>query len=145
MASDAGDLRLVLPPWLAPFEKTGAVFANEVVEGGGQGIQLMAEGPLTADPQPGLGGSERWLEQRIESPGSGMPVRSKVQLPGGAAVRMERVDRAGTPLAWRFDAYAIETPAGTAYLVIDGPPDAWVGHEDDLARIPLLLRTSPGP
>jgi hypothetical protein len=144
VTSDAGDVQLTLPPWLVPFDKTGAVFANEVVVGGGQGIELLAEGPGTAEPQPGLEGSAQRLERRIESPGSGVPVRSRVQLPAGAAVRVERVDHPGTPLAWRFDAYAIDTPRGTAFLLIDGPPDAWAGREDDIARITLLLRAGAG-
>jgi len=144
VTSGAGDLRLALPPWLVAFDTTGAVFAYEVVGGDRQGIELLAEGPGTAEPQPGAEGPGAWLERRMDAPGAGVPVRSRVALPSGEAMRVDRIDRPGTPLAWRLTGYAIDTSFGTAYLLVDGPPDAWAGHEDDLARIPLFVRGRPG-
>jgi hypothetical protein len=144
VATDGADLWLTLPPWLVPFDNRQAIFANEVVAGGGQGIQLLAEGPRTAEPQPAPGDTEAWLRTRIESPGSGPPTVDRVRLFAGDGVRIQRLDRAGTPLAWRLVGYAITTPFGTAYLLIDGPPDAWGAREDDIARIPTLIRAGPG-
>ena len=144
MTSDRGDLQVSLPPWLAPFDTSGAIFANEVIVGGAEGIELIAEGPDTAEPQPGTEGAAAWLERRMKSPGSGVSVRTAVELPSGESVRIERVDRAGTPSARRLDGYAISTSFGTAYLLIDGTPGAWAGHEADLARIAPLVRLRPG-
>ncbi|HYN69111.1 MAG TPA: hypothetical protein VEX41_02750 [Candidatus Eisenbacteria bacterium] len=141
----SADLFVALPPWLVPFDTTTAIFANEVVDPGAQGIQLMAEGPRTAEPQPGPGESmERWLLRRIESPAAGQPRIRQVTLPAGAALLVERLDGTDTRFAWRFAAYAIRTPFGVAFLQIDGPPDAWVGREDELAQIPWLIRVGPG-
>lgn len=144
VTSQSGDLWLVLPPWLVPFDRTGAVFANEVVPGGGQGVQLVAEGPATAEPQPGREGAQRWLEQRVETPGAGPAAITAGRLPSGEAVFLQRIDRDGTPLAWTLNAWAITTPFGTAYLLLDGPPDAWAAHQADIAQIPLYLRAGPG-
>jgi hypothetical protein len=133
------DLRLALPPWLVASNTTGAIFAHEVVAPGGQGLQLLAEGPRS-EVQPGLGEDLRaWLARRLADPGSGAPVFQDVLLPAGSAVMMERIDRVGTATAWRHRAWAIRMRAGVAFLWIDGPPGAWSAREDDLARIPMFL------
>lgn len=139
------DLGVALPPWLAPFDTTGAVFASEVVPGGqgGQGLQLLAEGGRTAEPQPGTEPLEQWLAARIESPIAGRPTFETVQLDAGPAVVMRRLDGAGTTRAWRIAAWAIRTPAGTAALVVDGPAAAWAGREEDVERIATRLRAGP--
>jgi hypothetical protein len=144
--ADNGDLSLALPPWLVPFDTTAAIFANEVVDPGAEWVELMAEGPRTAEPQPGPRDSlEHWLRQRINfGPGLGEPVIRQVDLPAGPAVAIDRLDRAGTRLAWRLAAYAIRTPRGVGYLLIDGPPDRWVERADELALIPWFIRVEPG-
>jgi hypothetical protein len=144
--TDNGDLSLALPPWLVPFDTTAAIFANEVVDPGAEWIELMAEGPRTAEPQPGANESlEHWLRARIEfGPALGQPTIRQVNLPAGPTVSIERVDRAGTRLAWQIAAYAIRTPRGVAFLQIDGPPDKWPAREADLASIPWLVRVEPG-
>lgn len=140
-----GDVSLDLPPWLIPFDTTGAIFANEVPDAARHWIQLMAEGPGTAEPRPAAGESlERWLLRRLESPDAGQPVIREIDLPSGPALQLERLDAAGTRFAWRFAAYAISTPFGVAFLQIDGPPDKWIGREDDLARIPWRMRAGSG-
>lgn len=146
MNADNGDLWLALPPWLVPFDTTAAIFANEVVEPGAEWIELMAEGPRTAELQPAPNESlEHWLRQRIDlGPGLGQPTIQQVNLPAGPTVSIERLDRAGTRLAWRIAAYAIRTPRGVALLQIDGPPDSWPARAADLALIPWLVRVEPG-
>lgn len=139
------DLSLDLPPWLIPFDTTGAIFANEVPDPESHWLQLMAEGPRTAEPQPAAGESlERWLLRRLKSPAAGQPTMQQVNLPAGPALQMKRLDSPGTRLAWRFAAYAVHTPFGLAFLQIDGPPDTWVGREEELARIPWLMRVGVG-
>ena len=146
VTNGADDLRMALPPWLVPFERmTSGIFANEVVSGGGQGLQLMAEGPSTLDLQPGRDEMGTWLRRRVEWPGAGPGELGVERLPAGDAVVLQRIERAGTPLPWRLAAYAIDTPAGIAYLLIDGPPDAWEGREDDIARIAELLQVQRVP
>jgi hypothetical protein len=143
--SERQDLRLTLPAWLEVFENRGAVFANEVIATGEQGLQLMAEGPRTAEPQPRSGEDVRvWLERKVGAPGQGEAAISWIDLPAGPAFVLERVDRAGTPSAWRITAYAIETDVGVVFLLIDGPQDSWAGHEDDARLIPHLLRVASG-
>jgi hypothetical protein len=142
-----GDLSVTLPPWLVPFDTTAAVFANEVIEPGAEWIQLMAEGPGTAEPQPNPNETlEHWLRQRVDlGPGLGQPTILQVNRPAGPTVSIERLDRAGTRLAWRIAAYAIRTPRGVAFLQIDGPTDRWPARAADLALIPWLLRVEPRP
>lgn len=142
IVSTAGaELQLTLPPWLLVFDNRGPIFANEAPPPGTSDIpiQLMAV-PPGVDPDPGPGDDLlAWLDTRVD-PGKGVPVVSQVDLPAGPAVRYERLDRAGTPTAWRILAFAIRTPSGMAFLLIDGLPDAWPAHAQDIDRIPLLLR-----
>lgn len=144
--SGGSDLRVTLPPWLVVFDTTGAIFANEVVDGGGQGLQLMAEGPATAMPQPRSGEElARWLELKVGGVQlGGPPIFSYAELPSGRAVHLERVDRPGTATAWRISAFAIPTPHGVVFLMIDGPADAWAAHEDDARLIPWLMDVAEG-
>ena len=144
VASDAGDLRLALPPWLVPFETTGAVFANEPpTPGRQQGLQLLAEGPRTAEPQPSPGESlERWLAARLESVRGADSAVEQLDLPGGRALVVRIAVASGTPSAWRLAAYAVRTPDGVAYLLIDGPPDAWAGREADADLVARLMEAA---
>jgi hypothetical protein len=140
VVSEAGDLALALPPWLIAFDTSGAIFANEGMPDGTPGLQLLAEGPRTAELQPASGEAlEAWLATRIEAPGSGEPKVESRQLPAGAAVLIRRDDRAGTATAWRRAAWAIRTPDGVAYLLVDGPLDRWAGREAEVERIARLL------
>jgi len=138
--SSSNDLRVALPPWLVAFDTTGAIFANEVAAPGAMGLELLAEGPRSVEPQPSAREDLRaWLAGRLVDPGAGLPVFRDDILPAGPAVRLDRIDRPGTATARRHRAWAIQTPAGVAFLWIDGPPGAWDAHEADLARIPMFL------
>jgi len=135
-------LQMTLPPWLLVADNMTAIFANEAPPPGTSDIpiQLMAM-PPSADTQPGPNGDLlAWLETRLGDVGKGVPVVSEVILPAGPAVRYERIDRAGTPTAWHILAFAIRTPSGVAYLMIDGLPEAWPGRVEDIEQIPLFLR-----
>ncbi len=144
--SSAGDLRLDLPPWMVPFETHAAIFANEAPAQDGQTfLQLLAEGPRTAESQPAPGESlEQWLEARIETRGRWRGTTRRTLFATGPGVVIERVLSPGSSEEWRLAAYAIETPFGVAYLLIDGPMTAWVGHEADAELIPLLMDVGPG-
>jgi hypothetical protein len=137
VAGDNGGMRLALPPWLAAFDTKGAIFANEVPAG--EGLQLLADG--RPEPQPAFGEDlRRWMAARLADVGTGEPVFRDVLLPAGPALMLERIDRGGTAMAWRHRAWAIRTPAGVAFLWIDGPPGAWDPHLDDVERIPVFLQ-----
>jgi hypothetical protein len=141
--STAGaEIQLTLPPWLVVFDNVNAIFANEAPREGESEIpiQLMAIPPgVDSDPGPG-DDLVAWLDTRLNDPGKGVPVVTEINLPAGRAVRYERLDRAGTPTARHILAFAVRTRAGPVYLLIDGLPDAWPGHAEDIERIPLLLR-----
>ena len=148
VSSGNADLRLTLPPWLVPFVMSGAIFANELppTPGSEDWLELLAEGPATAAPQPAAGQSlQQWLEARLESPNRGPVSVRTVALPAGSAVELSVVMGEGTSLERRFLAFAIQAPAGVAYLLVDGPPAAWVGREADVALIPMLAEVLPPP
>lgn len=141
VSTAGGGLQVTLPPWLVVFDNVNAIFANEPPLPGGEiPMQLMLL-PPGSEIQPGSGQDlGAWVAARLQGTGQGTPTVRRVTLPAGPAVRFERIDRAGTRTAWRFLAFAIETPAGVAYLQLDGPPDGWAAREADLERIPTLLR-----
>jgi hypothetical protein len=146
VASDAGDLDVTLPPWLVAFETGGAIFANEVLADGTPGLQLLAEGPRTAELQPDADEPlEAWLAGRIESSGAGARRVESVRLPAGEAVVIRREDRPGAAFAWRIAAWAIRTGDGVAFLMVDGPPNRWAGREADVERIARLIRAPVSP
>lgn len=136
-----GELQITLPPWLLVFDNNGAIFANEAPQPGENEIpiQLMAEPPgIDSDPGPG-GDLVAWIDARLDDPGKGVPLVTRVSLPAGPAVRYERLDRAGTPTAWRILAFGIQSRTGAVFLVLDGLPNAWLAHAADIEQIPFLL------
>lgn len=142
----SGDIRMVLPPWLVPFESRSALFANEPPAPGAEAfLELIAEGPRTVASQPGLNESlDRWLANRIGPAGAGPDAVRAVGLPIGRGIQIDRaVDRAPGQ-AWRLSAYAIRTRLGVAFLLIDGPAAAWPVREADAALIPMLMELGPG-
>lgn len=56
----------------------------------------------------------------------------------------QEISRSGTPNPWRMAAYAIRTPVGVAFLLIDGPPVVWTDREADAALIPKLMELGAG-
>ncbi len=147
--SSAGGLWVDLPPWIVAFDTSGAVLANEPPRDDGTWIQVLAMPPDPAGPQAASAAeAQSWLEaqfgSQFDSPIAGPATVRTVDLPGGSAIRLDRIDGAGTPQAWRFAAYAISTPTGLALLVIDGGVAAWAGREADLDLIPQLIQFGIG-
>lgn len=135
------NIQLTLPPYILPFDTHGAIFANEAPPPGSTEvpIQLWAQGPVIDDgPRPGEE-FVAWVERRTQNPAQGVPTVTAVSLPAGSGIRYDRVDREGT-WSWRIVVFALQTPRGAAWLMIDGPPDEWAARADDLERIPLLFR-----
>ena len=144
---DSGDLRMALPPWLTAFESGAALFANEPpAPGTREFLELIAEGPRTARPQPAPGERlDDWLWAKLgpRVDRTGAVVRA-IDLPAGPGGEIDLVRLPGTAQASRLAAYAIRTPASVAFLLIDGPPAAWAAHEADASLIPLLMELGPG-
>lgn len=134
-------IQLTLPPYILVGDRHGAIFANEAPAAGESEvpIQVWAEGPVI-DGGPNDGEDlAAWVARRIDSPVKGVPTVTSVSLPAGSGIRYDRVDAAGTPSAWRIVVFAIETPRGPAWLMIDGPPEEWAARADDLERVPTLF------
>ena len=149
VATDGGDLRLTLPPWLVTFDNHGAIFANEPPEPGVEiPVQLLAKGPDRAAQLEFGTDLVAWINlhvsgaaQGLTNPGEGRPSVTGVQLPAGPGVRYARIDRPGTALEWRFLVFAITTPTGLAYLQFDGTAAGWAERSAEFDHIALLLRT----
>ena len=140
-ASDVGDIRVALPPWLVAFDTRTGVLANEVPRAPGAGfLELLAEGPRSVEPQPAsVEQIDDWLAARLNLDAAKVSGVAYDSLPAGEAVWYAGVDGAGTPAASRYLAYAIITDAGVAFLLIDGPAGLWATHLDDIGLIPYLV------
>jgi hypothetical protein len=135
-------VQLTLPPYIFVFDVQNAIFANEAPPPGETDIpiQLWAQGPNT-DEQPRNGESlAAWIERRLDNPAKGIPTVTPVSFPAGAGIRYDRVDSDASGWAWRIVVFALQTPRGVAWLMIDGPPDEWAARAADLERIPYLFR-----
>jgi hypothetical protein len=135
--SDAGDLRVPLPPWMVPFDGT---FANEPpMHPGDPFLEMILEGPRTAEPQPRPGDDlGAWLLAKTDLEAF-EATPSPVRLPAGPAVSLTRVIPNGTPTPWRVVAFAIASPSGVAFILIDGPANRWEARREELELIPWLV------
>ena len=139
-------VQLTLPPYILVFDTQGAIFANEAPPPGTSDIpiQVWAQGP-NVDEQPRNGESlVAWIERRLDNPAKGIPTVTPVSLPAGSGIRYDRVDSDASGWARRIVVFALQTPRGAAWLMIDGPPDEWAARAADLERIPTLFRVLGG-
>lgn len=140
VTTSAGDVQLLLPTWLVPFDNVNAIYANERPAAGGPiEMQLMASGAGFMQPPPSMD-IAAWIDVQLHDVGSGVPAVSHVALPAGPALRYERIDRAGTPGEWHILAYVVRTPSGYAYLQLDGSPAGWQRRASDFEWIAMLMR-----
>ena len=140
--SGSSGIQLTLPPYIVVFDTQGAILANEAPPPGTSDvpIQVWAQAP-SIDERPRDGEDlVAWVDRRLDSPVRGTPSVTPVSLPAGTGIRYDRIDAAGTPNAWRIVAFAIQTPRGAAWLMIDGPTDGWAARANDLERIAPLFR-----
>lgn len=125
VTSGRGDLRLSLPPGFGVGDASGAIFANRIPGDDGRWVQLMAEGPRAQDfPPPGPDEPlDDWVERRwlgSEEPLE-LPTTRTLLLPAGEALEWRGTIRADPVRTLLL--YAIRTPAGVAFVAIDGPPE----------------------
>jgi len=142
VVSGSGDLELVLPQDIVASETSGPIFANERPDGSSAWIELVAEGPLTAAPQPEEASSlaewleRRWLDQReLRSP----IAERVVLLPAGEAIELRARFAGGATGERSIIVYAIRTPEGVAFLSIEGAPEALAARASDLDLIAHLM------
>jgi hypothetical protein len=139
--SGAGDLRLSLPPDILISDASEAIFANEVPPPVGAWIEIIAEGPTTAFPQPTADQTlEDWLLSRWPVSASliGPATTRELSLPAGEALEWRGTVEADPVRSMIL--YAIRTERGTAFVVIDGPPDRMAQRSADLDLIVRLIQ-----
>lgn len=135
-------VQLTLPPYIVVFDVQNAIFANEAPPPGTSEvpIQVWAHAPNN-DERPHDGeGLAAWVERRLDNPAKGIPTVTPMRFPAGQGIRYDRIDSDASGWARRIVVFAIETPKGAAWLMIDGPPEEWAARAADLERIPLLFR-----
>ena len=149
--SATGDFEVALPPWLigpgSPDidRDESALWANEPLAPGEQAastlrIELRVNGPGSLGDPPEDQDLPAMLRVMHQSETSGVPVITRVVLPGGSAVRLEAVNLRGAPNAQHVVAFLIETPSGLAYLQVHGYEFAWHERAADVELIAQMLR-----
>jgi hypothetical protein len=149
--SGAADFRVALPPWLVrpgspdivPGES--GLWANEPLAAGEAAasmtrVELRVNGPGSLGDPPEDQDLPAMLRFMHGSETAGVPVITRVVLPAGPAVRLERVDLRGSPEALHLLAFLIETPAGLAYVQVHGYEFAWHERAADVELIVQGLR-----
>lgn len=149
--SGPGDFEVTLPPWLIgprspDMDRDESVLsANEPLAPGEQAastlrMELRVNGPGSLGDPPEDQDLPAMLRFMHQSETSGVPVITRVVLPGGSAVRLEAVNLRGAPNAQHVVAFLIETPSGLAYLQVHGYEFAWHERATDVELIAQTLR-----
>ena len=146
VTSDAGDVRLTLPPDFAAIFTAAGVMAQPPMLDGSMSIEVLAAGPADV-PQPEIDGEiGSWLNQSTWVPRAGEggltavgPANElEVALPAGRALEVDVTVDPGLPTAARVLVYAIATERGIAIVRIVGRPQAMEDRADDLRLIAML-------
>jgi hypothetical protein len=152
--SDEGDVRLALPPELAPLSTAGGIIAQEPITAAGiNQLELLASGPSALLDQPARGGSVvEWLYEQSLVPRAdsqtvvGSTSSIEVAFPTGRGVEISTTVFPGTPEEALVITYAVPTTAGFSVLRFVGQPERLRERSDDLRLITLLAefrRPSP--
>ncbi len=147
VTSDAGDVRLTLPPDIpAMFTASGIMAWLPVIDGALQ-LEVHAVGPADVGPQPGSGEDIRlWLEGSGWVPRAGDMSRAaitseavtEIDLPSGNAIEVDVTVDPGQASAARVVVYAIETGDGIAIIRIVGNPDLMEERAGELRLVATL-------
>lgn len=153
VTSDAGDVRLAVPPDLVVMDLASGILLQAEMHGGTTPLQVWVTGPRGASIQPAPGETLRaWLETSGWVPkessggvtGIGDVSEREVWLPAGRALEVAVTAQPGTPDAGRVIAYAIETSEGFGVLQIVGQPEVTEARRGDLSLLPLLVSFADG-
>ncbi len=148
VTSDAGDVRLAVPPDLVALDRASGILLQGGMHGGTTPVQVWATGPREAPVQPAPGETLReWLEVSgwVPKEGSGGITEvgdvseREVWLPAGRALEVAITAQPGTPDASRVVAYAIETSDGFGVLQVLGQPDVMETRRGELSLLPQLV------
>ncbi|HEX7196828.1 MAG TPA: hypothetical protein VF364_08355, partial [Candidatus Limnocylindria bacterium] len=146
LESDEGDVRLALPPELAPLGTAGGIIAQEpITPEGVNELELLASGPSALIDQPAPGESlVEWLREQHLVPSAdavtvvGSTSSSEVALPSGRGVEVSTIVFPGTPEEALVVTYAVPTTMGFAVIRFVGQPERLRERADDLRLVTLL-------
>lgn len=151
ISSDAGDVRLTMPPDFEPVFTDDGVLAQPPpdVDGGIPALEIWASGPASIVPQPESGAQLRtWLERSAWLPSAGDDgvttvagrTERELALPAGRALEVAITVQPGTDAASRVVVYAIATDGGIAIVRIIGlPPARLEERADELLTVAALV------
>jgi hypothetical protein len=131
---------VALPLSIRPADHPPAGLDNRVDAVTREGLTVQFEGPRNPDSQPLPGEDLRaLLDRRLALEGAGEATYTDVRLPVGPAARMDRLDDRG---GWTFRVvcYAITMRDGVAFLMFDGGPETFAGHELEISHIAMFIR-----
>jgi hypothetical protein len=143
IVSEAGDVRLVVPPDFAAVTVEPVV----VAQGGSPDemdswIEIDVQAPADVE-QPNGVDIEDWLDGYLTlmagSGSTGDETRRELLLPAGRALEIGRTFEPGTDVAGRIVIYAIETESGYAVLRIAGTPGGIADRAADLELVTHLV------
>jgi hypothetical protein len=130
---------LAVPVSFHPSDHPPAGLDNRADAGTHEGLTLQFEGPENPDSQLMPGEDLRAiLARRLDFGGNEVGTYTDVVLQAGPAVRMDRVDQRGE-WTFRVVCYAISMRDGTAFLMFDGSPETYAGHELEISQIAAYL------
>ena len=130
---------VAVPPSFHPSDHPPAGLDNRADAVTNDGLTLQFEGPRNPDTQLLPGEDLRAiLERRLDFGGKEVGTYTDVVVQAGPAVRMDRVDQRGD-WTFRVVCYAVTMRYGTAFLMFDGSPKTYVGHELEISQIAAFL------
>ena len=147
VTSDAGDLRLTLPPAIPILSAASGILAQMPVIDGALQLEVHAVMPADVFPQPSSGeGIRSWLEGSEWVPRAGEAgyvavtpaVVTEVDLSSGRALEADVTLDPGLPGAVRVVVYAIQTGDGIAIIRFVGNPVVMEERAGELRLVAML-------
>jgi len=152
IASDEGDVRLVLPPDATIMLTAGSVLAQGPFYDGAVSWEVWATGPPALIDQPRAGqsivdwlGQSGWMPKPAKGLRGGPTSERETILPAGRALEVATSLQPGTPDEGRAIVYAIETGGGLAVLRFVGTPAVLEERALDLQLMSQLVEFGSQP
>ena len=152
IASDEGDVRLVIPPDATIMLTAGSVLAQGPFHDGANPWEAWATGPRALIDQPRAGqsivdwlGQSGWMPQAWEGFTQGPTTERETILPAGPALEVTTSLPPGTPDEGRAIIYVIETDGGLAILRFVGTPAILEERALDLQLMSQLVEFGDQP
>ena len=152
IASDEGDVRLVIPPGATIMQTAGSVLAQGPFRDGAVPWEAWATGLRALIDQPRAGqsiadwlGQSGWMPQAGEGITQGPTTERELILRAGRALEVTTSLQLGTPDEGRAIIYAIETGGGLAILRFVGTPAILEERALDLQLMSQLVEFGNQP